>query len=87
MKEDIYIPSVVDFAYEVIDMHREIIELRRQVDHYKKLDEIHRDSLKNIDKHQKESLGIVLGAVLDPDSALNRGHVALLEKEAMEGTP
>jgi hypothetical protein len=86
MKNDVYIPSVIDFAYEIIDLHRENIELRRKVEHLEELDKIHRESWADSDKHQKEFLGIMLSAAIDPDSHINRANAALIEKECKEAT-
>lgn len=84
MKEEIYIPSVVDFAYEVINMHKEILYLRSKVEHHEEMEKIHMESISNSDKHHKEFLGIILGATLDPGSAINRGHAALIREEVSE---
>jgi hypothetical protein len=83
-KQEDYVPDVVDFAYQVIEMHKEIMFLRGEVEHLKGIEKIHRDSLANSDKHHKEFLGIILGAALDPDSSINKGHAAMIKEELSE---
>lgn len=84
MKEHAYIPTVIDFAYDIISLHKENIFLREKIEHLEKLEDMHRKSLNSSDKHHKEFLGIMFNAVLDPESALNKGQAALMEKELNE---
>ncbi len=81
MKSTPYIPSIVDFAYDIIHMQEEIEQLRHERDHYKKLHEMNCDALNRSDKHTREMTGLMLKAVLDPDSVINKGHAAILREE------
>jgi hypothetical protein len=77
MKEEIYTPDIVDFAYQIIAMDKENQHLRHELEHYKELNEINSNALNNSMDSTKETIGIIVGAVLDPDSALNKGSAAL----------
>lgn len=78
--------DIVDLAYQIIDMHKENISLRQELNHYEGLREDYLKSLKSSEKHTKEMTGIILSAVLDPKSVINKGHEAIL-KEKEEVTP
>ena len=72
MKHEEYTPDVVDFAYQIISMDNKIHMLEGEVEHLKELNKIHRESINRSDKHTKEITGIILGAVLDPESSINK---------------
>lgn len=84
MKSVQYIPDVVDFAYQVIALDKENKFLRDELEHYKELDKINTKSLNNSMNSTKETIGIIVGAVLDPDSAINRGSRALVREQMQE---
>ena len=79
-KED-YTPDVVDFAYQIIAMHEENEHLRQQLDHYKELHRIHLEGAKKSMDNSKNLIGTMLSAVLDPESAINKGYSALEREE------
>lgn len=82
MKNEIYTPDIVDFAYQIIAMDKETQFLRSELEHYKELNEINSRALNNSMDSTKETIGIIVGAVLDPDSVLNKGSRALAREEA-----
>jgi len=59
--------DVVDFAYQIIAMHKENERLQQEVEHYKKLNEIHNSTLNKIDNHNKEMCGLILTNLLKVD--------------------
>ncbi len=65
--------SVVDFAYEVLEMQQRIDFLERELEHYKELHRMNCESLDRSDAHTKEMIGMTFMALLDPDSVLNKG--------------
>ncbi len=73
--------DIIDFAHQVLDLHRENESLRAELEHYKKMHEIHCESLRETDKHQKEFVGTMFFALLDPDSVINKVHGALMKEE------
>ena len=72
MKGEQRAPDVVDFAYDIIALHEENLQLRHELEHYKKLHEMNTEALNKSHESTKESIGIVLNAVLDPNSAINK---------------
>ncbi len=81
MKRETYTPDIIDFAYQIIAMDKEAQFLRSELDHYKELNEINSKALNASMDSTKETIGIVVSAVLDPDSALNKGSRALAREE------
>jgi hypothetical protein len=77
-------PTVIDFAYEIIALHKANNYLMEKVAHLEELNEIHTKSMRRADSHQKEMVGMVLGAALDPESHINKATAALMEKELAE---
>ena len=73
--------DIVELAYQIIDMHKEILFLRQEVDHYKKLHEINCESLDRSHKHTMEMTGIILNAVIDPESVINKGIEAKIREQ------
>ena len=67
-----YTPNIIDFAYQIIDMDKEINYLRLELDHYKELVEILREDVDASAKSTKENTNILLSAILDPKSFINR---------------
>jgi hypothetical protein len=84
MTKDFYAPNVVDFAYQIIALHKENEQLHQELEHYKKLDEMHCVELTSRDEHTKDLTGIMLRAVLDPDSGLNKGYAAIVREQVLE---
>lgn len=76
--QDAWTPSVIDFAYEIIALHEENINLKHELDHYKQM---HCENLKQSDEHTTNMTGLLLGAVLDPDSALNKGYASIIREQ------
>lgn len=81
MKNSPYIPDVVDFAHQIINMQIENEHLRHEVEHYKSMHEQHCEQTTRSIKSSREFTGILLKAALDPDSVINRGHAALIKEE------
>jgi hypothetical protein len=71
MKQGLYVPSLVDFAYEIIAIHEENEFLRSELEHYKKLHEQHCERLGQSLEHSKEMTGLIFKAALDPNSSIN----------------
>jgi len=82
MKEYNYTLDIVDFAYQIIAIHKENEQLRNELNHYKKMHESNCESMNRSYEHTKEMTAIILSATLDPDSIINRGQRAILETEA-----
>lgn len=81
MKQKPFTPSIIDFAYEIIDLHEENINLRRRVEHLEKLDKINMESIKRSRKHGDEMMGHLLCAIIDPNSVTNKGHEAIFKEQ------
>ena len=81
MKNEIYIPNIVDFAHEVIAMEEEIIFLRQKLADYKSLNDLNIKDLKRQEIHTSEITSIIINAVIDPESVINKGNAAILELE------
>ena len=77
--------DIVDFAHQILDLHRENESLRADLDHYKKMHDMHCESLRKTDLHQKKFVGTMFSALLDPDSVINKGHAALMKEEGTVG--
>lgn len=77
--------SVVDFAYEVLEMQQRIDFLERELEHYKELHRMNCESLDHSDAHTKEMIGMTFMALLDPDSVLNKGYAAIAAEKAHAG--
>jgi len=73
--------DIVDFAHQILTLHRENELLRSELDHYKKMHEMNCESLRESDKHSKEFVGTMFSALLDPDSVINKGHECLVRQE------
>lgn len=65
--------DIVDLAYQILEMHEENKHLRRERDHYKSMHESEMKSLDRSLKSTKETIGMMLKAVIDPDSLINKG--------------
>jgi hypothetical protein len=78
------IPDVVEMAYQIIDLYRRNIQLEDELQHKEELLETYRvmEELRN--KHSGKLNGIIIGALLDPKSVVNRGHKAIAE-DALKG--
>ena len=85
MREEYCTPDVLDFAYQVIAMDEEISHLRRELEHYKKMHEMHCKSMNNSLESSKKFVGIILSAALDPESAINKGHDAIIKEQTGSG--
>jgi len=77
--------NVVALAYEIIAMAKECEFLRTERDHYKKLHEIHCETIKDSNNHMNEMTGMILSAALDPESHINKSNNALLKEELLNG--
>jgi len=86
MKEQQYMPSALDFAYDVIALHEENKMLRHERDHYKKLHEMNSKALEDVRKSTMSNIGTIFKAVIDPDSAINKGRAALAREEMKGAT-
>ena len=84
MKRELDTLDIIDFAYQIIALDKENEFLRHELEHYKELNEINTKGLNNSMDSTKETIGIIVGAVLDPGSAINRGSRALA-REQLEG--
>ena len=67
-------PEAVAIAHDILYMHRTILALENKVAHQEDLLKIHQDSWKSTEKHQGEMLGVILGAVMDPESSINSNN-------------
>ena len=56
-----------------------------ELEHYKKLYDIHRESIERSDKHTQKMTGLLLSAVLNPDSVINRDQRAILKDKTQDG--
>lgn len=74
--------SVVNWACEVLDMRDEIEELKRELKHTKRILEIREKSLAASDKSTREMTGIIVSAVLDPNSSINKDAAAIANAAA-----
>lgn len=84
MKEYNYELDVVDFAYQIIGLHKENERLHRELEHYEKIFKLNCDTIKKQDKHSGKIQATLLSAVFDPDSVINKGHRAII-KEQLKG--
>lgn len=84
MREFDGFPTIVDFAYEIIAMNEENISLRRGLEHYKLMHEDNMKSMKQSQDATMKNIGTIIGAVLDPDSAINKGSAALMREQIQE---
>ena len=64
--------NVVDFAYEIIELHRENIRLKEELKHYKEIHEIQTRTINESIESAKQNTGIVLKALIDPNSIFNK---------------
>lgn len=85
MKATAYIPTTLDFAYDIIALHEENEQLRSSLEHYKGMHEENMASMKRSQESTMENIGVILGAVLDPDSLINEGQRAITELALQEG--
>lgn len=60
--------TIVDMAYEVIDMQQRILELEREVAHYKDLHEMNCKRNEVLDDGHRKMMSTIFNAVLDPNS-------------------
>ena len=81
MKDEQYTPSILDFAYEVIDMNRKIIILKRDLAHANEMIEIYQEGAKRSEQHGANMFGIMLNGILDSESSINKGGRAIAELE------
>ena len=77
--------NIVDFAYEVLEMQQRIEFLERDLAHYKELYRMSCESLDRSDAHTKEMIGMTFKALLDPNSAVNKGYAAIAAEKAHAG--
>ena len=73
--------DILDLAYQVIDLHNENEALRRRVKHLENIRAINNKSLARSDGHTREMTRMMLNAVLDPDSALNKVSALQVERK------
>ena len=75
--------SVVDMAYQIIDMHDRIQTLEREVAYYKPYQKMYTDSLNESIAASGAMIGTMLSAAMDPNSVINKGFAAIeAEKSA-----
>lgn len=70
--DEMYIPSVLDFAYEIIAIHEKNEVLKMELEHYKKMYEIVEDSCKSMHQNNVDTISMTLTALVDPESSLNK---------------
>jgi len=73
--------TVLDFAYDIIAMQNEIKYLRGKLDHYKKLYDTHCERLNSSERYTKEITGLILNAIIDPESSINKGNAAIIREQ------
>ena len=70
--------------YEFAKLCDEIDYLRAEVKHWKgeckRIQKQYSQSINNSIDQSKKQIGIMLGAMLDPNSIVNKGHREILEK-------
>jgi len=72
MKQEKYISDVVDFAHQILDMKNIIDSQDAELEHCKELLAMYRKAQDESMKSTWDGIGIVLNAVLDPKSSINR---------------
>lgn len=70
MEKDFYRPSIIDLAYEIIDLHEQNKALLIELKHYKELNEINTEQIRKNTESTKANIGLILNAAIDPDSAI-----------------
>lgn len=75
-------PTVVDMAYEIIDLHEENMRLRSEVEFYKPFEQMYFAELDKSIEHSGAMTGHLLSAVLDPESVISKGHKAIAAERA-----
>jgi CO dehydrogenase nickel-insertion accessory protein CooC1 len=73
--------DVVDFARQIIRMDNKIQQLEHDLEHKEKLLEIYQKGSEESLKNSQESIGIILSAVLDPESNINKADRIIAENE------
>jgi hypothetical protein len=81
MRQGQDIPDIVDFAYQIIALHRENETLRRKLAHSEELVDMYSKSTKDSIEHGNKMVGLILTAALDPGSVISKGHAELLGEE------
>lgn len=79
MKKDYQRTSILDVADEIYAMHARIQHLEAELAHYKYLHDLHLQSMRDTETHHGEMMGIILNAVIDPNSAPNVAARAVAE--------
>jgi len=81
MKNRGYEPDVIDFAYQIIALHKENQILRSELKHYKEINELNLKAINDSIEASKENIGMIMTAVVDPDSVLNKGYQKIAEEQ------
>lgn len=79
--------DIVDFAYQIIDLHEENLRLRSENEHLREYKQKYFDELDTSINHSKAMMGNLLTAMIDPNSRLNKMQTALAEKTTSKTQP
>jgi hypothetical protein len=74
--------SIVDIAYQIIDLHEENIRLRADLEHYRPYQKMYFDELDKSINNSMGMIGTMLVAALDPSSIISMGHAAKEKQKA-----
>lgn len=66
MQDEIYYPSVVDFAWQIVNMDREIRNLKAEVERLSEYEQKYNDLLDSSLKHNQTMAGNMLKTLLTP---------------------
>jgi len=81
MKSIPYIPSVVDFAREIILLDRENHQLKEELELCREYEKKYTDLLNSSIKHSQNMMGNLLRAVIDPKSIISLGINAKIKED------
>jgi len=66
-----YTPDVINFAYQIIELHEQNIDLKREVKHYKEMHKLNSQTINRSIESSYETIGMCISACLDPKSSIN----------------
>jgi len=64
--------SIIDLAYQIIDLHEENNRLSVEVEHYKELHKLNSQTINKTIESNYETVGLCLSACLDSESSINQ---------------
>lgn len=76
-----YMPNVVDFAYEIIQLHEENLRLKEDLEHHKEYKKMLFEQFDRNEKHTNEFIGTILNAAIDPESSINKVRAVILREQ------